>query len=139
MPQTSDPFVGTWTLNPPESEFSPHHRPREARMVLSLEPDGHYVMTAEGVNDKGERVTEQSQRFLPDGKPYPVPNLKGLTATCTRPDERTLHTEARREDGSLVGQGTFTVSVDGASLMAVTMGYDSQLRQFRQRTAWDRA
>lgn len=45
----------------------------------------------------------------------------------------------RRDDSSLVGQGTFVVSVDGASLMATTTGYDAQLRQFRQRTAWDRA
>jgi hypothetical protein len=137
--QTSDPFVGTWKLNPPLSEFSPHHRPLDGRMVLALEPNGHYVMTAEGINEKGEKVAEQPQRFVPDGKAYPIPNMQGLTIVCTRPEARTLHTEARREDGSLVGQGTFVVSVDGASLMATTTGYDTQLRQFRQRTAWDRA
>jgi hypothetical protein len=30
------------------------------------------------------------------------------------------------------------VSADGRSLSAVTAGFDSQLRQFEQRTAWDK-
>jgi len=84
-------------------------------------------------------VAERPQRFIPDGKPYPIPDMHGLMLVCTRPNRTTLHTEARRDDGSLVGQGTYVVSADGKSLMATTTGYDTQLRQFRQRTAWDRA
>lgn len=138
MSQSQDPFVGTWTLNPQQSEFSPHHRPKEGRMVFELEPDGCYLMTAEGVSEKGEKVAERPQRFIPDGQPHPVPDLHGLTAVVTRPNPRTLHGEVRREDGSIVGQGTYVVSADGACLTATTTGYDTQFRQFRQLTAWDR-
>jgi hypothetical protein len=58
--------------------------------------------------------------------------------TSTRPDPNTLHSDVRREDGSIAGQGTYSVSTDGRSLTAVTAGVDSQLRQFEQRTAWDK-
>ena len=57
---------------------------------------------------------------------------------CTRPDANTLHSELRREDGSIAGQGTYSVSADGRSLTAITAGFDSQLRQFEQRTSWDK-
>jgi hypothetical protein len=58
--------------------------------------------------------------------------------TSTRPDTQTLHSDVRREDGSSAGEGTYIVSADGRSLTAVTAGFDSQLRQFEQRTSWDR-
>src|SRR5262245_42837442 len=98
MSPAPDPFVGTWNLNRDRSEFSPHHQPREATMTLMLSPDGHYLMTAEGVNAKGERVHERPQRMIPDGQPYPVPDFPGLSAVCVRPDARTLRAEVRRED-----------------------------------------
>jgi hypothetical protein len=69
---------------------------------------------------------------------YPVPEYKGLAVRTTRPDIHTLQTECRRQDGTLVGAGTFRVSPDGLSLTATTSGWDSQLREFKQTTHWDR-
>jgi hypothetical protein len=138
MPTTPDPFVGTWKLNRDRSELSPHHQPKEGTMSLTLSAEGHYLMTAEGVNAKGERVHERPQRMIPDGRPYPVPDFSGLSAICVRPDSRTLRAEVRREDGSIAGQGVYEVSSDGISLTATNSGFDSQLREFRQRTVWER-
>ena len=133
-----DPFVGTWKLNPANSQFDPNHRPLGGTMVIELDPEGHYQMKAEGLNAQGQKVAERPQRLIPDGKPYPVPDFHGLTAVVTRPDPQTLQAECRREDGSIVGQGSYVVSADGRSMMATTAGFDTQLRRFETTTAWDR-
>lgn len=133
-----DPFVGTWKLNPGKSEFDANHRPADGTMVFELNADGHYLMQAEGTKPNLEKVAERPQRFIPDGQEYPVPDFPGLKAVSHRPDPNTIRVEARREDGSVVGGGTYVVSTDGKSLSVTNFGYDSQLRQFQQRTAWDR-
>src|SRR5262245_54589215 len=105
----NDPFVGAWKLNVARSEFDPNHRPSQGTMTWQLEPDGAYVMLAEGVTDKGNRVTEKPQRLFPDGKPYPIESLPGLTSRTRRPDRNTIRAEVQREDGSLAGEGTYVV------------------------------
>jgi hypothetical protein len=133
-----DPLLGTWVLNPSRSQFDANHRPRAATMVIERDDQGRYLITAEGIGEKGQQVTEKPQTLVPDGEPRPLPDFPGLAATSTHPDERTLHTDVRREDGSIAGQGTYAVSEDGHSLMATTAGFDSQLRRFEQRTSWDK-
>ena len=135
----NDPFVGTWTLNPTQSAFDANHKPRAATMTWSLEADGAYLLLAEGMNAKGERCREKPQRLTPDGVAYPVEGLPGLTSVTTRPDPNTIRAEAKREDGSLAGEGTYVVAADGTTMIASTSGFDSQLRQFTMKTVWDRA
>jgi len=76
--------------------------------------------------------------LYPDGRDYPVPDFAGLVARTVRADPSTVRSECRRQDGSIVGAGTFTVSPDGRVLTATTSGWDSQLREFTQTTVWDR-
>jgi hypothetical protein len=133
-----DPLVGTWVLNPSRSQFDANHRPQAGTLVIERDDQGRYLITAEGIGEKGQQVTEKPQTLVPDGEPRPLPDFPGLAVTSTRPDERTLHTDVRREDGSIAGQGTYAVSEDAQSLMATTAGFDSQLRRFEQRTSWDR-
>lgn len=134
----ADPFVGTWKLNVAKSQFDENHRPTGGTLIFELDAEGVYLMTAEGTKPNGERVAERPQKFIPDGKPHPIPNLPGLSATASRPEPNTIAAEARREDGSVVGGGTYTVSADGRLLTASTFGYDTQLRQFQVQTVWDR-
>jgi hypothetical protein len=133
-----DLFVGTWKLNVEKSEFDANHRPTAGTMVYELDAQGHYLLKAEGLNAKGEKVAERPTRIIPDGQEHPVPDFPGLKFIATRPDPHTLTGEVRREDGSVVGGGTSVVSTDGKSLAATNFGWDSQLRQFKQRTVWDR-
>jgi len=133
-----DPFVGTWKLNTGRSEFDANHRPSAGTMVFELDGEGHYLMRAEGLKANGERVAERPQRFIPDGVEHAIPDFPGLTAVTTRLDANTLRGEARREDGSVVGGGTYAVSSDGKILTATNFGWDSQLREFQQKTVWDR-
>ncbi|MCW5977501.1 MAG: hypothetical protein KIT09_05465 [Bryobacteraceae bacterium] len=133
-----DSLIGTWKLNAARSEFDANHRPSAGMMILELTPEGHYVLTAEGVTERGEKCAERPTKLIPDGKVHPVPDLPGLTSVVTRPDPNTLVAEVRREDGSVVGGGAYEVSPDGNSLTATTFGYDTQLRQFQQKTMWNR-
>jgi hypothetical protein len=107
-------------------------------MVIERDDQGRYLVTAEGIGEKGQKVVEKPQTFVPDGQPRPLADFPGLAVTSTRPDEHTFHTDVRREDDSIAGQGTYAVSEDGLSLIATTAGFDSQLRQFEQRTSWDK-
>jgi hypothetical protein len=134
----SDPFVGTWTLNPTRSAFDPNHRPSEATMTWELEPDGTYLLRAAGLDAKGKRCEEKPQRLRPDGTAYPIDGLPGLTSVTTRPDASTIRAEAKREDGSIAGEGTYVVAEDGRTMTATAKGFDSQLRPFTQQTVWDR-
>lgn len=133
-----DPFLGTWKLNPALSEFDANHNSRAGTVTMEINEQGHYLMKAEGLNAKGEKVVEQPMRFIPDGKEHPIPAMPGLKAVSTHPDANTLTGEARREDGSAVGGGTYVVSADGKMLTAVNFGFDAQMRQFKQRTVWEK-
>jgi hypothetical protein len=133
-----DPLIGTWILNPSRSEFGPNHRPQSATLVIKRDDDGRYLVTAEGISEKGQKVAERPEMLIPDGEPRPVPDFPGLTKTCGRPEPRTVQTDVRREDGSLAGQAIFIVSSDGQSLTAINSGFDSQLREFKQKTSWDK-
>ena len=134
----NDPFIGTWTLNRAQSAFDANHQPSEGTMTWVLDADGAYVLFAEGLNAKGERCTEKAQRLLPDGVAYPVDGLPGLTSVTTRPNLNTIRAEAKREDGSVAGEGTYVVADDGRTMIASTRGFDSQLRPFTMKTVWDR-
>jgi hypothetical protein len=108
-------------------------------MRWELGADGTYVLLAEGVDAKGERCAEKPQRMRPDGVAYPVDGFPGLTSVTTRPDRNTIRAEARRDDGSIAGEGTYVVADDGRSMTATTKGFDTQLRPFAMQTVWDRA
>jgi hypothetical protein len=133
-----DPLIGTWELDTENSLFDPNHRPSAGTVVLELNPEGHYLMTAEGIAANGEKCRERPARFIPDGKEHPVPDFPGLVCVSTRPDPYTITSEVRREDGSVVGGGTCVVSADGKTLTVANFGYDTQLREFRQQTVWVR-
>ena len=134
----SDPFVGTWTLNQIRSAFDPNHMPSQATMTWELDADGTYLLRAAGLDGKGQRCEEKPQRLRPDGAAYPVDGFPGLTSVTTRPNPNTIRAEAKREDGSVAGEGKYAVADDGQTMTATTNGFDSQLRPFTQQTVWDR-
>lgn len=135
---STDPFVGTWTLNPSKSEFDPNHRPSAGTLVFSVDADGAYVMTAEGISS-GRKVVEKPSRFVVDGVARPLPDYPQLSVTSSRPEHRVLHSVCHRPDGSIVGESTMSVSPDGRTLTASNSGVDAQLRTFKQMTVFDRA
>jgi len=133
-----DFLAGTWKLSPERSRFDAHHRPTAATMVIEVTPEGHYLIKAEGVKENGEKVAERPAELVPDGSEQAVPGLPGLRCISRKPDANTLRVEVLRDDGSVAGGGVYAVSANGKSLEATNFGFDSQLREFRQVTVWDR-
>jgi hypothetical protein len=133
-----DPFVGTWTLNPAKSQFDPNHRPTAATMRWQLESDGGYLLLADGTDEQGQHRAEKPQKLFPDGRSYPIEAMPGLTCVTSRPDPNTVLASVKREDGSIAGEGRYSVADDGRSMTATTAGFDTQLRRFEMRTVWER-
>ena len=134
-----DAFVGTWKLNPGRCEFDPNHRPTSGTLVFERDAQGQYLMKAEGTDAKGQKVAERPQTLIPDGTAHPVPDFPGLSASTTQPNPHELRAQCKREDGSIVGEGTYVVSTDGTTLTATAAGFDTQFRRFETRTVWERA
>ncbi|MBV9265542.1 MAG: hypothetical protein JO061_05175 [Acidobacteriaceae bacterium] len=135
MPNQTDLFSGTWKMNARKSKFDPNHQPSEATMRFEREAEG-YLMRAEGTSD-GKHIEEQPQRFMLDGEEYPVPGAPGVTTVSTRPDANTIQVSARNGD-SVLGEGSYVVSADGATLTATVRGIDAQQRPFQTTVVWDR-
>ena len=135
MTTQQDPFIGTWKLNPRKSNFDPNHRPSDGTLRFERESGG-YVMRAEGVCD-GKRVEENPQTFLLDGAPHAVPGAPEVTVISTLSEPHTIRTEAR-SGNRIVGEGTYSVSSDGATLTATVRGTDAQQRAFQTTVVWDR-
>lgn len=104
-------------------------------MRFEREAEG-YLMRAEGVCD-GNHVEEQPQRFVFDGKEHPIPGAPGVTAVSTRPEPNTIQVSARSGD-RVLGEGSYVVSADGATLAATVRGVDAQQRPFQTTVVWDR-
>src|SRR6185295_13090783 len=99
------------------------------------QPDG-YIMRAAGVCE-GKPVEEQPARFILDGVERPIPGAAGVTALSTSPDPNTIRSIARMGDRT-VGEGSYVVSADGATLTATVRGVDAQQRPFQTTVVWDR-
>ena len=135
MSDEKDLFSGSWKLNPQKSNFDSNHRPSGGTVRFEPTPEG-YLMRAEGVCD-GKHVEEQPQKFILDGKEHEVPGAPGVLAAASLPDPHTLHAKATM-GGRVVGEGTYVVSADGATLTATVRGIDVQQRQFQTTVVWDR-
>ena len=49
-----------------------------------------------------------------------VENFPGLSCVTSRPDRNILRAEVVREDGSIAGEGTYTVAESGSAMTATT-------------------
>jgi hypothetical protein len=135
MCDNGDAFSGTWIMDPEKSRFDPNHRPSKGTMRFDREPFG-YTMRAEGESD-GKHIQEQPPRFILDGQEHPVAGMPEMNAVSFQPDPNTLHVTVRQQ-GSIMGEGSYIVSPDGATLTATVRGIDAQQRTFETTVVWQR-
>lgn len=116
----SDPFVGTWKLNPEKSTFEKGAPPPPPGVGMTYTRDGDVVTVTATVPlpDGKERKIVHTETY--DGQPHDryegKPN--GETLTHRRIDERTVET-VWRKDGKPMAITTRTVSPDGRTLTSV--------------------
>jgi hypothetical protein len=116
-----DTLVGTWKLNVGASEFDPKYVPKAGTVVIALEPDGWYVVQAEGVTAAGEKVVERTQRFILDDQEHALPEMEGVTSIARRTGADSIVVEGRR-GSELLGRVSYAVSADGNRLIATSSG-----------------
>ena len=133
---TKDPFTGIWKLNLERSHFASRHRPTGGTMTWERTSKG-YLMKAEGLTRDGKVVQERPQALTLDEKEHPIMGLPHLRESAHHPDPNTIHIEAKDAD-EVVGVGSYIVSEDRRTLIAVASGADAQQRPFLTVAVWDR-
>ena len=104
-------------------------------LISKTEPDSIQAC----VRRMGWLATSSTGIYLSIGARMPGVSREEIdTSITTRPNPHTIRAEAKRADGSLAGEGTYVVAADGATMIASTKGFDSQLRPFTMKTVWDR-
>lgn len=120
----SDPFVGSWKLNPEKSTSEMGAPPpRGVTMTYTREGDVVTVTARVPLPDGKERKIVHTETY--DGRPHDryegKPN--GETLTHRRIDERTVET-VWRKDGKPMAITTRTISSDGRTLTSVVRSPD---------------
>ena len=110
-----DPFIGTWILNVQKSQFDANHRPQAGTIVVEVDSEGYYLQKAEGISEKGEKVTERPQRYLADGQDHPIPGMPGLSYRATRSDAKSIAARKRSSLRASISPTIAMASADFAS------------------------
>ena len=115
----SNPFVGTWKLNPAQSKFTPGPAPKSQTRTWAA--DGK--VSVEGVNAAGTPVT-YGYTVKADGKDYDTTGAVPLSAdtiSSRRVDANTIEA-AFSKGGKLTDTTRFMVSSDGRILTIMAKG-----------------
>jgi hypothetical protein len=113
-------LVGTWTLDPAKSTFSPGPAPKSQTVTYSSEGDAIKIVVdmtpAEGAAQRWQMTTKY------DGKDYPVtgnPNADTISAKLI--NDRTGETTFKK-GGKVTATNTRTLSADGQTLTITSKG-----------------
>jgi hypothetical protein len=131
-----DPFSGTWIANLEKSHRHVNHQFKSAAMRFAVAGD-RVSITHSGVNMSGKQETGTTE-VQADGHEHAVsPQAPGVVVVTTWVGTHRLQSQARK-DGVVVGQGTYEVSPDGATLTATVSGTDASGNEFDQVIVFDR-
>ena len=129
------PLAGAWTANIAKSRRHPNHLFQSSTMRFDVS-ENVVVLAYAGVNMAGKQESA-TQTLQVDGVEYPIAQAPGVISRCRWIGSRTLETIGKK-DGVVLGQGTYTVSEDGATLTATISGIDGQGASFEQVIVFDR-
>jgi hypothetical protein len=120
--QTTDPYVGTWTLDVAKSTYKPGPAPKSTTVVVEAAGKGLKVsVDAVGADGTPMKWGYTSMR---DGKDAPVtgnPNYDTVALTQSTP---TTATAIYKKAGKVVITSKSSVSADGKTLTLTSTGTD---------------
>jgi len=136
--QSTDSWVGTWTLNLAQSSYDPANlAPKSQTTRITASADTLTAIT-DGADAEGKKIhTEITYKF--DGKDYdykgaPDPNS---TRVYTRVDDH-HYTYATKANGLITTTSRVAVTPDGKTRTITTTGRDAQGRVIRNFSVWNR-
>ena len=136
--QSSDSWVGTWTLNLAQSSYDPANlAPKNQTTRITASADTLTAIT-DGTDAEGKKVhTEISYKF--DGKDYEYKGAPDANSTrlYTRVDDH-HYTYATKVNGLITTTSRVAVTPDGKTRTITTTGRDAQGRVIRNFSVWNR-
>jgi hypothetical protein len=136
--QSTDSWVGTWTLNLPQSSYDPASlAPKSQTTRITASGDTLTAIT-DGADAEGKKIhTEITYKF--DGKDYDykgAPDAKS-TRVYTRVDDH-HYSYATKVNGLITTTSRVAVTPDGKTRTITTTGRDAQGRVIRNFSVWNR-
>ena len=120
----SDPFLGTWVLNPAKSKYQPGPPPKEQTNVYEAAGQGVKV-TTKGTDAAG-KPTMTSYTASYDGKDYPVTGNPDWDMTSLKRVNPNTVEFTRKKAGKVVQTGSQVISADGKTRTITTTGVNAQ-------------
>ena len=121
--QSKDPIVGTWTLNPAKSKYTPGPVPKSITSTYEAVGKGYKVTVK---NDTGGGTVQYSYTTYLDGKDSKVTgnNPNADTIGVRRVDARTLEVISKKNGKVTITQRN-TLSADRKTRTVTTTGIDA--------------
>jgi hypothetical protein len=136
--QTTDSWVGTWTLNLAQSSYDPANlAPKSQTTRITTSGDTLTAIT-DAVDADGKKIhTEVTYKF--DGKDYDYKGAPDANSTrvYTRVDDH-HYTFATKVNGLITTTSRVAVTPDGKTRTITTTGRDAQGRVIRNFSVWNR-
>lgn len=114
----TEPFLGTWELNPARSSFTRGAPPKAETIVNVAELEG-YMSTLTAVTERGTSV--EIQHFNFDGAFHQTEGSDPRELSFKRLDERTIEQQTRR-NGRITVTRRIQLSDDGRTMTYVASG-----------------
>jgi len=136
--QSTDSWVGTWTLNLAQSSYDPANlAPKSQTTRITASGDTLTAIT-DGADTEGKKIhTEITYKF--DGKDYDYTGAADANTTrvYTRVDDH-HYTYATKVNGLITTTSRVAVTADGKTRTITTTGRDAQGRVIRNFSVWNR-
>ncbi|MDA1370357.1 MAG: hypothetical protein O2971_06300 [Proteobacteria bacterium] len=137
--QDENPFIGTWDIDKPASNFSSFPVPATMSRTYQSVGDGAYMYLVATVNEDGS-VGGSSATYKYDSREYPIASLTqnaSTTISYRRLNEKTVEYTIRIE-GRVSQIGAKTISADGRVLTIAIQTINAQGEINNQILAFNR-
>lgn len=115
-----DPFLGTWELDPEQSDYQLGTPPQKG--TYQLIPEGEQIAVAMDWTDAAGKDFHMVYYMTPDGEDHAYTDSPAVDAIqSTILDARTLETLSKK-DGNIVASGLRELSDDGKTMRVIQRG-----------------
>ena len=134
--QTTDPFVGTWTLNVAKSKFDPGPGPKAS--TSTYEPAGKGMK----VTVKSEPATGPAQQWSYttdlDGKDSPMTGNPNADTIAVKRVDANTHEAVTKKGGKELVKQKRVMSADGKTLTITMTGINAQGQKINNVMVYDK-
>lgn len=134
--QSTDPFVGTWKMNPAKSKYSPGPMPKSITSIYEASGKGYKVSVT---NEAASGNAQYSYTTNADGTDSKVSgnNPNADTITVRRIDSRTLESVSKQGGKVTITQRN-VIAADGKSRTVTTTGTDPKGQKVHNVAVFER-